>query len=595
MSVALLRLNKACIKFGGKPVFENLTAQILEGDRICLVGRNGCGKSTLLKTLAGVYELDEGEYFVLQNQKLVYLEQNKSYPPDISTLELLESYGAEPYEARIILDKLGIDPDSTLNNASGGQCRRFNLAECIVKKPSILLLDEPTNHLDLNSIKWLEEYIAKFKGSVVIISHDRKFLENTSNTTWWIDRGILHVNKKGFKDFDSWSSILMEEEERHLEKLNTRLRLENDWLNYGVTARRKRNQGRLQRLHELRSERRDIMQNKVRSIDVNPANLPRGSKIIIEAKEIQKSYDDKTIIQPFSCRILHQDKIGIIGPNGAGKTTLVKMLVGELAPNSGHVKLGNTLKVTYIDQMRSTLKMDATLWETLCPEGGDQIWVGNESKHVVGYLKEFLFTEEQIKGQVSILSGGEKNRLLLAQALANPGNVLILDEPTNDLDMDTMDLLVECLQKYTGTIIAVSHDRDFLDRTVTATYVVSTNGSVQEFVGGYSDIEHHLKDLEKVVKPKTKSTIEKQVTENTSSSKRLSYNLKREWEELPKKIEKLEQRITEISLLLEDSNLYSHNPKQFQSLSEELQQQQLVLDATETRWLELEMLVAGLQ
>lgn len=595
MSVALLRLNKACIKFGGKPVFENLTAQILEGDRICLVGRNGCGKSTLLKTLAGVYELDEGEYFVLQNQKLVYLEQNKSYPPDISTLELLESYGAEPYEARIILDKLGIDPDSTLNNASGGQCRRFNLAECIVKKPSILLLDEPTNHLDLNSIKWLEEYIAKFKGSVVIISHDRKFLENTSNTTWWIDRGILHVNKKGFKDFDSWSSILMEEEERHLEKLNTRLRLENDWLNYGVTARRKRNQGRLQRLHELRSERRDIMQNKVRSIDVNPANLPRGSKIIIEAKEIQKSYDDKTIIQPFSCRILHQDKIGIIGPNGAGKTTLVKMLVGELAPNSGHVKLGNTLKVTYIDQMRSTLKMDATLWETLCPEGGDQIWVGNESKHVVGYLKEFLFTEEQIKGQVSILSGGEKNRLLLAQALANPGNVLILDEPTNDLDMDTMDLLVECLQKYTGTIIAVSHDRDFLDRTVTATYVVSTNGSVQEFVGGYSDIEHHLKDLEKIVKPKTKPTIEKQVTENTSSSKRLSYNLKREWEELPKKIEKLEQRITEISLLLEDSNLYSHNPKQFQSLSEELQQQQLVLDAAETRWLELEMLVAGLQ
>lgn len=595
MSIALLRLNKACIKFGGKPVFENLTAQILEGDRICLVGRNGCGKSTLLKTLSGVYELDDGEYFALQNQKLVYLEQNKSYPQNISTLELLESYGAEPYEARIVLDRLGIDPDSTLNNASGGQCRRFNLAECIVKKPSILLLDEPTNHLDLTSIKWLEEYIAKFKGSVVIISHDRKFLENTSNTTWWIDRGILHVNKKGFKDFDSWSSILMEEEERHLEKLNTRLRLENDWLNYGVTARRKRNQGRLQRLHELRSERRDIMQNKVRSIDVNPANLPRGSKIIIEAKEIQKSYDDKTIIQPFSCRILHQDKIGIIGPNGAGKTTLVKMLVGELAPDSGNVKLGNTLKVTYIDQMRSHLKMDATLWETLCPEGGDQVWVGNEAKHVVGYLKEFLFNEEQIKGQVSILSGGEKNRLLLAQALANPGNVLILDEPTNDLDMDTMDLLVECLQKYTGTVIVVSHDRDFLDRTVTSTYVVSTNGSVQEFVGGYSDIEHHLKDLEKVVKPKSKPTVEKQAAENTSSSKRLSYNLKREWEELPKKMAKLEQRIAEISLLLEDNNLYSHNPKQFQSLSEELQQQQLALDSAETRWLELEMLVARLQ
>ena len=593
MTVALLRLNKACVRFSGTPVFENLTAQILEGDRICLVGRNGCGKSTLLKALARLYELDDGEYFALSNQKLVYLEQDKSYPPDISAIDLLESYGAETYEARTVLDKLGIDPDSTLNNASGGQLRRFNLAECIVKKPSIFLLDEPTNHLDLNSIKWLEEYIAKFKGSVVIISHDRKFLENTSNTTWWLDRGILHVNKNGFKDFENWSSLLIEEEERRLEKLNNRLRLENDWLNYGVTARRKRNQGRLQRLHELRNERRDIMQNKVRSIDVNPANLPRGSKIIIEAKEIHKSYDGKTVIQPFSCRILHQDKIGIIGPNGTGKTTLVKMLVGELAPDSGSVKLGNTLKVTYIDQMRSTINPNSTLWEVLCPEGGDQVWVGNESKHVVGYLKEFLFSEDQIRGQASILSGGEKNRLLLAKALANPGNVLILDEPTNDLDMDTMDLLVECLQKYTGTVIIVSHDRDFLDRTVTATYVFSINGSVQEFVGGYSDIEHHLKDLEKSTKSKIKPSVIKQNTDNITSSKRMSYNLKREWEELPKKIEKIGLRISEISVLLEDINLYSHNPRQFQNLSEELQQQQLALDAAENRWLELEILAAG--
>ncbi len=597
MAVALLRLNKACVRFSGTPVFENLTAQILEGDRICLVGRNGCGKSTLLKALAGIYELDEGDYFVLSNQKLVYLEQDKNYPPDISAIDLLESYGAEPYEARTILDKLGVDPDSVLNNASGGQRRRFNLAECIVKKPSILLLDEPTNHLDLNSIKWLEDYIAKFKGSVVIISHDRKFLENTSNTTWWIDRGILHTNKNGFKEFDEWSCVLIEDEERRLEKLNTRLRLENDWLIFGVTARRKRNQGRLQRLHELRDERRSIMQNKTRSIDVNPANLPRGSKIIIEAKEIQKSYGDKTVVQPFSCRILHQDKIGIIGPNGAGKTTLVKMLVGELKPDSGNVKLGNTLKVTYIDQMRSTINLEETLWEVMCPEGGDQVRIGNESKHVVGYLKEFLFNEEQIRGQVSILSGGEKNRLLLAKALANPGNVLILDEPTNDLDMDTMDLLVECLQKYTGTIIIVSHDRDFLDRTVTATYVVSANGSVQEFVGGYSDIEHHLKELEKTTaKPKIKTSNEKPSIENNiSSSKRMSYNLKREWEELPKQMSKIEKRISEISVLLENNNLYAQNPQQFQTLSAELQQQQLALDKSETRWLELEIIASDIK
>ncbi len=597
MAIALLRLNKACVRFSGTPVFENLTTQILEGDRICLVGRNGCGKSTLLKALAGIYELDEGEYFVLSNQNLVYLEQDKAYPPDISAIDLLESYGTEPYEARTILDKLGVDPDSILNNASGGQRRRFNLAECIVKKPSILLLDEPTNHLDLNSIKWLEDYIAKFKGSVVIISHDRKFLENTSNTTWWIDRGVLNINKKGFKEFDEWSSVLIEEEERHLEKLNTRLRLENDWLIFGVTARRKRNQGRLQRLHELRNERRSIMQNKTRSIDVNPANLPRGSKIIIEAKEIQKSYGEKTVIQPFSCRILHQDKIGIIGPNGAGKTTLVKMLVGELKPDSGNVKLGNTLKVTYIDQMRSTINLEETLWKVMCPEGGDQVWIGNETKHVVGYLKEFLFNEAQIRGQVSILSGGEKNRLLLAKALANPGNVLILDEPTNDLDMDTMDLLVECLQKYTGTIIIISHDRDFLDRTVTSTYVVSPNGSVQEFVGGYSDIEHHLKELEKTTaKPKIKTSNEKPSIENNIiSSKRMSYNLKREWEELPKQMLKIEKRILEISVLLENNNLYAQNPQQFQGLSAELQQQQLALDKAETRWLELEIIASDIK
>ncbi len=592
MAIALLRLNNACIRFSGTPVFENLTTQILEGDRICLIGRNGCGKSTLLKTIAGVYELDSGEHFMLSNQKLVYLEQDKDYPSDISAIDLLESYGAEIYEARTILDKLGIDPDITLNNASGGQRRRFNLAECIVKKPSILLLDEPTNHLDLTSIKWLEDYIAKFKGSVVMISHDRKFLENTSNTTWWLDRGALRVNRNGFKDFDSWSTIIMEEEERRLEKLNTRLRLENDWLNYGVTARRKRNQGRLQRLHELRSERRDVMQNKTRSIDVNPANLPRGSKVIIEAKDIQKTYNNKTVVQPFSCRILHQDKIGIIGPNGAGKTTLVKMLVGELTPDNGNVKLGNTLKVTYIDQMRSNINPTDTLWEVLCPEGGDQVWVGNETKHVVGYLKEFLFNEEQIRGQVSILSGGEKNRLLLAKALASPGNVLVLDEPTNDLDMDTMDLLVECLQQYTGTVIVVSHDRDFLDRTVTATYVVSLNGSVQEFVGGYSDIEHHLKELEKAItKPKSKASVEKN-TADTPTSKRMSYNLKRELEELPKQISKIEKRILEISVILESDSLYTKNPQQFQNLSAELQQQQLALETVENRWLELEIVAA---
>lgn len=588
MSTVLLHLKDACIRFGGKPVFEGLTAQICEGDRICLVGRNGCGKSTLLKALAKIYELDEGEHFLLNNQNLIYLEQDKSYPTDITTSELLESYGALPHEARAILDKLGIAANSTLNNASGGQRRRFAVAESLVKKPDILLLDEPTNHLDLPSIQWLEEYLSKFKGAVVVISHDRRFLEKISNTTWWLDRGDLYINKKSFQNFDEWSAMLMEEEERRLEKLNTRLRLETDWLHYGVTARRKRNQGRLQRLQELRSERRDLMQNKTRSIDVNPVNLPRGSKIIIEAKDIEKFYNDKRVVQPFSCRILHQDKIGIIGPNGAGKSTLVKMLVGDIKPDAGNVKHGTTLKVTYIDQMRTNLNPTDTLWQTLCPEGGDQVWVGNETKHVVGYLKEFLFNENQIRGQVSILSGGEKNRLLLAKAFANPGNLLVLDEPTNDLDMDTLDLLVECLQQYNGTLIVVSHDRDFLDRTVTSTYVVSEAGEIQEYVGGYSDIEHHLKAIQKPIKLEKKSQYEK--TPVSPSLKRLSYNLKREKEELPKKIQELEVRIGELSVILEDAALYEKNPQQFIKISNELQQCQEHLDEKETRWLELEML-----
>ena len=591
MAITLLRLKDACVRFSGTPVFEGLTAQILEGDRICLVWRNGCGKSTLLKAIAKIYELDDGEHFLMPGQNLVYLEQDKNYPLDISTADLLESYGAKPHEGRSILDKLGIDPESTLNNASGGQKRRFALAESLVRNPTILLLDEPTNHLDLPSIQWLEEYLARLRGAVVMISHDRRFLENTSNTTWWIDRGTLHVNKKGFKEFDAWSSILMEEEERRLEKLNTRLRLETDWLHYGVTARRKRNQGRLQRLHELRAERRDVMQNKTRSIDVNPVNLPRGSKIIIEAKEIEKSYGDRTVVKPFSCRILHQDKIGIIGPNGAGKSTLVKMLVGELQPDAGNVKQGTTLKVTYIDQMRSELNPTDTLWETLCPEGGDQVWVGNETKHVVGYLKEFLFNESQIRGQVSILSGGEKNRLLLAKAMASPGNLLVLDEPTNDLDMDTLDLLVECLQGYLGTLIVVSHDRDFLDRTVTSTYVVSGAGEVSEYVGGYSDIQQYLKAAPKAVakaKPKDDSA-------KSAPAKRLTYNLQREWEELPKKIKVLEKRIGELETLLDDSTLYEKNPQLFKALSEELQQNQEAVDTAETRWLELEMLADELK
>jgi ATP-binding cassette subfamily F protein uup len=328
------------------------------------------------------------------------------------------------------------------------------------------------------------------------------------------------------------------------------------------------------------------MQNKTRSIDVNPVNLPRGSKIIIEAKEIQKSYGDRMVVQPFSCRILHQDKIGIIGPNGAGKSTLVKMLVGELLPDAGNVKQGTTLKVTYIDQMRSELNPTDTLWETLCPEGGDQVWVGNETKHVVGYLKEFLFNEAQIRGQVSILSGGEKNRLLLAKAMASPGNLLVLDEPTNDLDMDTLDLLVECLQAYLGTLIVVSHDRDFLDRTVTSTYVVSSTGEVSEYVGGYSDIQQYLKAAPKATakaKPKDDSA-------KSAPTKRLTYNLQREWDELPKKIKVFEKRIAELEALLDDSTLYEKNPQQFKALSEELQQNQEAVDVAETRWLELEML-----
>lgn len=584
MTFPILRLNNATVRFSGVPLFKELTTQITENDRICLVGKNGSGKSTLLKILAGIIELDDGDRFVLSGHELVYLEQDKNYQEGLTAIEILEQTINETHEVRSILSKLDIDENLIIQKASGGQKRRFALAEALLKKPSILLLDEPTNHLDLKSIQWLEDYLAKFKGSVVAISHDRRFLENISKTTWWIDRGKLHINKNGFKEFDAWSTNILEDEERHLQKINTRLRLENDWLNYGVTARRKRNQGRLQRLHEIRNEKRTIMQNKTRSIDVNASNLPRGSKMIIEAKDVSKKYDEKMVVQPFSCRILHQDKIGIIGPNGCGKSTLIKMLIGELDPSSGNVKLGTTLKVTYIDQMRNTLNYTDTLWQTLCPQGGDQVYVGNSYKHVVGYLKEFLFTEEQIKGQVGILSGGEKNRLLLAQALANPGNVLVLDEPTNDLDMDTLDLLVEYLQQYLGTLIVVSHDRDFLDKTVTQIYSLNELSKVQEYVGGFSDIEHHLNFKEK----SNVKTIKKVAEIKQASAKKFNYNQKREWETIPLIIDELEYRINEIEQLISKPDFYLKNKNEFKALSEELQNKKEELDKLENKWLELD-------
>lgn len=568
-------------------MFQDLSVNVARGEKTCLVGRNGSGKSTLLKILAGLVDIDGGEYFVQPGTKVSYLPQDVLLPDDQTPLAFVMKTGCEQFEADAVLDVLKVDPTRLMVGFSGGERRRVALARALVGQPDVLLLDEPTNHLDLPAVLWLEEEIRQFKGALLVISHDRTFLDNVSSSTLWLDQGNLHRNSKGFKDFELWSEQIMLDEERRYEKLDVKLKQEMVWLHRGVTARRKRNQGRLRGLNTLREERRNRLANQVGKLKLGEAGGDTGSKLVIEAEGIFKAYNDKSLIQNFSSRILRGDRIGILGANGTGKTTLVRMLVGALAPDSGHVRLGASVQLIYFDQMRDTLNLQESLRQNLCSTGGDQVLVQGKYRHVMGYLKDFLFTEKQVRAPVSVLSGGERNRLALAKALAQPGNLLVLDEPTNDLDMDTLDLLIETLSDYTGTLIVVSHDRDFMDKITTSIISFEDDGRVDEYVGGYQDYLNQRRVSEG---PITKSITVKSSTstfEEKSSPRRLTYNDKRELDTLPTKIENLNQEIVATEAKLDNPDFYIHHPQEFTVLTQRLGQARQELDVAETRWLEL--------
>lgn len=581
----LISLRDISLTFGGKPLFEGLFNNISKGDKTCLVGRNGSGKSTFLKIVCGQIDIDNGERFVQPGTRISYLPQDVWLEADQTPKQFVMQSGCAAFEADEILDLLKMDRDRLMDGFSGGERRRVALARALVGDPDVLLLDEPTNHLDLPTIEWLEEYLRQYTGALLSISHDRTFLERVSNSCLWLDRGLLHRHNKGFADFENWSDHLLAEEEKTFSKMNTKLKQEMEWLHRGVTARRKRNQGRLRQLHTLREEKRAFMSGQIGKLKMAGADAEGGSRLVIEAKSISKTLGGKPLIQDFSTRILRGDRIGIIGPNGTGKTTLIRMLAGVMPPDSGTVRLGTNIDLIYFDQLRDTLKPNDTLWQTLCDTGGDHVSVQGHPRHVMAYLKDFLFEEKQARSPVSILSGGEKNRLALAKALTRPGNVLILDEPTNDLDMDTLDLLIEMVSDFTGTLLIVSHDRDFLDRLTTSIIALEGDGLIRECVGGYQDYIRQFPPQKDAVKS---LKAPKEVVDRPKQIRKITYNEKREYDLLPARMDELIKEISTAEARLEDPAFYRNHPQEFMKVTESLTNAKEELARAETRWLELD-------
>ncbi|MDF2973097.1 MAG: elongation factor 3 [Microvirga sp.] len=485
----LLSLQDIALTFGGTPLIESAELSVSPGERACLVGRNGSGKSTLLKIAAGQIEADRGKRFVQPGATVRYLAQEpdlSAYPSTLAYVEAGLGPGDEPYRARYLLEQLGLTGEEKPADLSGGEARRAALAHVLAPEPDILLLDEPTNHLDLPVIEWLEGELKSLRSALVLISHDRRFLESLSQATVWLDRGRTRRMERGFAHFEEWRDQVLEQEEAEHHKLGRKLVAEADWLRYGVTARRKRNVRRLGNLHAMRQQFRE-RNRAVGTVNISLAEAEQSGTLVVEAEGISKSYD-RPIVSNLSLRVLRGDRLGIIGPNGAGKTTLINMLTGVLTPDEGRVRLGANLQMVTLDQRRASLDPDATVAETLTGGRGDTVTIGGQTKHVIGYMKDFLFSPEQARTPVGVLSGGERNRLMLARALAQPSNLLVLDEPTNDLDLETLDLLEEMIQDYSGTVILVSHDRDFLDRTVSSVLVSEGEGRWLEYAGGYTDM-----------------------------------------------------------------------------------------------------------
>lgn len=591
----ILQLSEIGLSFGGNPLFDTLSLVIQPGDRLALVGRNGSGKSTLLKVMAGLVEADRGTRTVPAGTSVGYMEQE----PDMAGCATLGDFAlrdlgpAELWRVEAAAEGLKLDADMDPDQASGGERRRAALAKLLAEAPDLMLLDEPTNHLDIEAIAWLEQRLSNTRQAFVTISHDRAFLRTLARATLWIDRGEVRRRDGNFDGFEAWRDKTWYEEDTARHKLNRKIKAEARWAVEGISARRKRNQGRVRALQGLRAERAAQIARE------GPAALqfgegPKSGRRVIEAKGISKAYDGKVICREFDLRVMRADRIAFVGANGVGKTTLIELLIGQRAPDAGTVTLGTNVERAIFDQRRAALDSNATLWESLTQDKAsrvagrsDQVMVRGTPRHVVGYLKDFLFDETQARAPVHALSGGEKARLLLARIMAQPSNLLVLDEPTNDLDIETLDLLQEVLSDYDGTVLLVSHDRDFIDRVATTTVALEGNGRIVVHAGGWSDYAPKrrlvAKDTDRTSKAPSKPAPEPTVAKASG----LSFTEKHRLDTLPDEIERLTAEIEKLTTLLADPDLYSREPVKFAKATEALSERQAKLDAAEDDWLTL--------
>lgn len=601
--IPLLQLNEISLTFGGDPVFHDLSLMVQPGDRVALVGRNGSGKSTLMKVMAGLVEADQGLRVVPPGVSVGYMEQE----PEMKGFATLGDFAAselepsEMYRVEMAGEGLKFDPARPVETASGGERRRAALAKLMAEAPELMLLDEPTNHLDIEAIAWLENELATTRAGYVLISHDRAFLRALTRATLWIDRGQVRRQEKGFDAFEAWRDKTWEEEDIARHKMDRKIKAEARWAVEGISARRKRNQGRLRALHALKDERSSqIKRQGAAALELTAG--PKSGRKVIEAKGIAKTYGDKSILKNFDIKIQRGDRVAFVGPNGVGKTTLLKMLMGQETPDEGTVVHGTNLVPAIFDQSRAQLDPEMSLWDSLTgdPEmrvsgKADQVMVRGQPKHVVGYLKEFLFDERQARAPVRSLSGGEKARLLLAKLMARESNLLVLDEPTNDLDIETLDLLQELLDDFDGTVMLVSHDRDFLDRVATTTIAMEGNGRATVYAGGWSDYQTQKgeaapKAEKAAAKPKKDS---KPAAKEAAKPEGLSFTEKHRLEELPAVIERLEAEIAKLEEFLMDPDLFTKEPVKFQKATDALVERQEALGKAEEEWMELEEKAAG--
>ena len=601
MAPPLINLQNVHLTFGGTPLLSGAELAVSPGERLCLVGRNGCGKSTLLKIAAGLIEADTGTCFRQPDATIRYLPQEPDLTAYATTLEYVEAGlgpGDDTHRAALCLYELGLTGEEPTSSLSGGEARRAALARVLAPEPDVLLLDEPTNHLDLPAIEWLERELRARRSALVLISHDRAFLTALAESTVWIDRGVSRRMDKGFEHFEAWRDEVLEQEERDRHKLDRKIAMELDWLRYGVTARRKRNVRRLGELHQMRKTRREA-RGAVGVAKMTLAEADVSGKLVAELKGVSKDFGAGAIVDDFSIRVQRGDRVGLVGRNGAGKTTLLKLITGDLKADEGRIRLGTNLEVATLDQKRGILSETDTPKTVLTRGSGDTVFVNGQPKHVVSYLKDFLFSTEQTNTPVTALSGGERGRLILARAFAQPSNLLILDEPTNDLDLETLDLLQELIADYSGTVLLVSHDRDFLDKVVTSVVMSEGNGKWQEYAGGYSDML--LQRGTGVEARKAKGGAEAKSKGSTNSgnkpprsaskpAKKLSFKDKHALETLPAQIDDLNQRITELQGVLADPDLYTKAPDTFHRATKQLGETQAALEAAEEDWLRLEML-----